>query len=118
MNDKAVENPVDDANKVSHIGGRLNTIVNKQLMIVEHTPIAEGELHYKVRDEIAMEVYGEEIVLSHEVMEAVNGDSADILRLPNLKVFKYLRKHYTQQSGKLTDAIFQRTSWEMVRPEV
>lgn len=81
-------------------------------------PIAEGELHYKVRDEIAMDVYGEEIILSHEVMEAVNGESAEILRLPNLKTFKYLRKHYTQQSGKLTDVVFQRTSWELVRPEV
>lgn len=81
-------------------------------------PIAEGELHYKVRDEIAMDVYGEEVTLSHEVMEAVNGDSAEILRLPNQKTFKYLRKHYTQQCGKLSDAVFQRTSWEMVRPEV
>ena len=81
-------------------------------------PIAEGELHYKVRDEIAMDVYGEEVTLSHEVMEAVNGESAEILRLPNQKTFKYLRKHYTQQSGKLTDAVFQRGSWEMVRPEV
>lgn len=81
-------------------------------------PIAEGELHYKVKDEIAMDVYGEEIILSHEVMEAVNGDSAEILRLPNLKTFKYLRKHYTQQSGKLTDVVFQRTSWELVRPEI
>jgi hypothetical protein len=75
-------------------------------------------MHYKVVDEIANEVYGEEINLSHEVMEAVNGESAEILRLPNLKTFKYLRKHYTQQSGKLSDAVFQRTSWEMVRPEV
>jgi hypothetical protein len=81
-------------------------------------PIAEGELHYKVKDEIAMDVYGEEIILSHEVMEAVNGESAEILRLPNLKTFKYLRKHYTQQSGKLTDVVFQRTSWELVRPEI
>ena len=81
-------------------------------------PIAEGELHYKVRDEITMDVYGEEVTLSHEVMEAVNGESAEILRLPNQKTFKYLRKHYTQQSGKLSDAVFQRTSWEMIRPEV
>ena len=82
-------------------------------------PIAEGEMHYKVMDDIAMDVYGEEIILSHEVMEAVNGEaSAEILRLPNLKTFKYLRKHYTQQSGKLTDQVFQRTSWEMVRPEI
>jgi hypothetical protein len=81
-------------------------------------PIAEGEMHYKVIDEVANEVYGEEIILSHEVMEAVNGESAEILRLPNLKTFTYLRKHYTQQSGKLSDAVFRRTSWEMVRPEI
>ena len=80
-------------------------------------PIAEGELHYKVRDEIS-DAYGEEIILSHEVMETVNGDSAEILRLPNLKTFRYLRKHYSQQSGKLPDQAFMRQSWEMVRPEV
>jgi len=82
-------------------------------------PIAEGEMHYKVIDEISSEVYGEEIVLSHEVMEAVHGEaSAEILRLPNLKTFKYLRKHYTQQSAKLSEIVFQRASWELVRPEV
>jgi len=80
-------------------------------------PIAEGEMHYKVRDNIA-DRYGEEIILSHEVMEAVNGDSAEILRLPNLKTFRYLRKHYHQQSAKLPDNCFQRQVWEMVRPEV
>jgi len=82
-------------------------------------PIAEGELHYQVVDDVASELYGEEINLSHEVMEAVNGEaSADILRLPNMKTFKYLRKHYAQQSSKLPDSVFQRTSWEMVLPEV
>lgn len=81
-------------------------------------PIAEGEMHYQVLDEIANDVYGEEIILSHEVMEAVNGESAEILRLPNQKTFKYLRKHYTQQSGKLSDRVFQRASWEMQRPEI
>mmetsp|Transcript_34567 Transcript_34567/g.81494 ORF Transcript_34567/g.81494 Transcript_34567/m.81494 type:complete len:629 (+) Transcript_34567:74-1960(+) len=80
-------------------------------------PIAEGEMHYKVRDNIA-DRYGEEIILSHEVMEAVNGESAEILRLPNLKTFRYLRKHYHQQSAKLPDNCFQRQAWEMVRPEV
>jgi len=80
-------------------------------------PIAEGEMHYKVRESIA-DRYGEEINLSHEVMEAVNGDSAEILRLPNLKTFRYLRKHYHQQSAKLPDNCFQRQAWEMVRPEV
>jgi len=80
-------------------------------------PIAEGEMHYKVRDNIA-DRYGEEIILSHEVMEAVNGESAEILRLPNLKTFRYLRKHYHQQSAKLPDNCFQRQAWEMMRPEV
>lgn len=81
-------------------------------------PIAEGELHYKVKDTISGEVHADEIILSHEVMEAVNGESAEILRLPNLKTFRYLRRHYTQQSGKLADIVFKRTSWEMVCPEV
>jgi len=80
-------------------------------------PIAEGEMHYKVGESIA-DRYGEEINLSHEVMEAVNGDSAEILRLPNLKTFRYLRKHYHQQSAKLPDSCFQRQAWELVRPEV
>ena len=81
-------------------------------------PIAEGELHYKVTDEVA-DVFGEEVILSHDVMEAVNGhDSAEILRLPNLKTFLYLRKHYNQQSEKLPQEVFQRNAWELVRPEV
>jgi hypothetical protein len=82
-------------------------------------PIAEGEMHYKVRDEIAESVYGEEIVLSHDVMEAVNGDvSAELLQLPNQKAFRYLRKHYAQQCNKLDDRVFQRAAWERVAPEV
>jgi hypothetical protein len=81
-------------------------------------PIAEGELHYRVKDTISSGVNADEIILSHEVMEAVNGESAEILRLPNLKTFCYLRRHYTQQSGKLADIVFRRTSWEMVCPEV
>lgn len=81
-------------------------------------PIAEGEMHYKVRDDIAEQVYGEEIVLSHEVMEAVNGASAEILTLPNLKAFRYLRKHYAQQCSKLDDRVFRRNCWERVAPEV
>ena len=82
-------------------------------------PIAEGEMHYKVLDELADQVYGEEIVLSHDVMEAVNGDiSAEILQLPNLKVFRYLRKHYAQQCSKLDDRVFRRNAWIRVAPEV
>jgi hypothetical protein len=81
-------------------------------------PIAEGELHYKVRDNVA-DAFGEEVILSHEVMEAVNGhDSAEIIRLPNLKTFGYLQKHYNQQSAKLPEEVFQRKAWEMIRPEV
>jgi hypothetical protein len=83
-------------------------------------PIAQGEMHYKVRDDIAESSYGEEIVLSHDVMEAVNGESAEILSLPNLKAFRYLRKHYAQQCAKLEggDRVFLRTSWERVLAEV
>jgi hypothetical protein len=83
-------------------------------------PIAEGEMHYKVLDPIAELVYdGEEITLSHEVMEAVNGsESAEILTLPNQKAFRYLRKHYAQQCAKLDDRVFRRDSWERVAPEV
>ena len=82
-------------------------------------PIAEGELHYKVMDDIAEQVYGEEIALSHDVLEASTGkSSADILTLPNRTVLKYLRKHYSQQCSKLEDRVFERASWERVAPEV
>ena len=81
-------------------------------------PVAEGELHYRVRDEVA-DAFGETVILSHEVMEAVHGhDSAAILKLPNLETFRYLRQHYTQQSSKLPDEVFQRPAWEMVLAEV
>ena len=82
-------------------------------------PIAEGELHYQVLPKLAMEAYGEDIVLSHDVMEAVNGvSSAEILKLPNQKTFRYLKKHYQQQSSKLPEIAFHRTSWEQVHPEI
>jgi hypothetical protein len=81
-------------------------------------PISDGEMHYKVRDDIAEQVYGEEIVLSHDVMEASTGASAEILTLPNRTVIRYLRKHYAQQCSKLDDRVFQRASWERVAPEV
>ena len=82
-------------------------------------PISEGEMHYKVRDEIAEQVYGEEIVLSHDVLEASTGvSSAEILTLPNRTVMRYLRKHYAQQCSKLDERVFQRASWERVAPEV
>jgi len=82
-------------------------------------PIAEGELHYQVLPKLAMEAYGEDIVLSHDVMEAINGvSSAEILKLPNQKTFRYLKKHYQQQSSKLPEIAFHRTSWEQVHPEI
>jgi hypothetical protein len=98
-------------------------------------PIAEGELHYRVKDGIVHPPNNnpnkdanhankpptqqhDPIILSHEVMEAVNGESTDILRLPNMKTFRYLQKHYTQQCSKLTEQVFERSSWELVRPEV
>ncbi|GAX20729.1 hypothetical protein FisN_7Hh039 [Fistulifera solaris] len=80
-------------------------------------PIEEGELHYKVRDSVAEAVYGEEIALSHEVMEA-STTSAEILSLPNRTVLQYLRQNYTQQCSKLDDRVFQRENWERVAPEV
>lgn len=80
-------------------------------------PIAGGELHYKVVDPIAEAVYGEEIPLSHEVMEA-STSSAEILALPNRVVLQYLRQNYAQQCSKLDDRVFQRENWERVAPEV
>ena len=50
---------------------------------------------------------------------AVNGEvSAEILRLPNQNLFDYLKRQYAQQSSKLSEEAFARSSWEMVRPEV
>lgn len=85
-------------------------------------PIEPDEMHYRVREEVAETCYGlgEEIVLSHDVMEAVNGvASAEILTLPNQKLFRYLKKHYAQQCNKLEGEIaFQRSSWVRVLAEV
>ncbi|KAL7434489.1 hypothetical protein ACHAXH_002330 [Discostella pseudostelligera] len=87
-------------------------------------PIAEGETHYRVKRSVAVfpastKDKQEEIALSHDVMEAVNGEvSAEILRLPNQKVFDYLRRQYSQQSSKLNDEVFARKNWELVMPEI
>lgn len=84
-------------------------------------------MHYRVKSSVsaypdgnrAKEGVVEEIALSHEVMEAVNGEvSAEILRLPNSKTFEYLQRQYTQQSSKLNEVVFNRTSWEMMMPEI
>jgi hypothetical protein len=88
-------------------------------------PIADGEMYYRVRDEVASFIpqrayYGiDEVILSYEVLETANGaQSAEILRLPSSKTFKYLQKHYTQQCSKLTLAVFDRNSWEKIMPEI
>ena len=61
----------------------------------------------------------DDIVLSHEVMLACNGEeSSEIVRLPNTRCFRYLRKHYAHQCSKCDDSVFHRSSWEMVKPEV
>jgi hypothetical protein len=78
-------------------------------------PIAYGEMHYKVLDQVADQVYGREIVLSHDIMQVVNGsDSAELLALPNQNTFRYLKKHYSLQCNKLDVCIFQRHCWERV----
>lgn len=90
-------------------------------------PIAEGEMHYRVKSTVNVvssnaadsSSIPEEICLSHEVMEVVNGKiSAEMLRLPNQKTFDYIRTQYSQQSAKLNAEVFDRTSWEMIFPEV
>lgn len=81
-------------------------------------PIADLECYYKIRSEIAEQDYGESIVLCQDIMEAANGSSSDMVQLPNLKAFQYLRKHYPQQSEKLPSSVFERSSWEVVLPEI
>ena len=78
-------------------------------------PIAEGELHYKVKEVLARQ-YGEDIILCHEVVKAANGRSAETLSMPNQKTFSYLRKYYTQQSERLPKDVFLRSSWKAVTP--
>lgn len=57
--------------------------------------------------------------LSFCAILAVNGEvSAEMLRLPNQNLFDYLKRQYSQQSSKLSEEVFVRSSWEMVRPEV
>ena len=101
-------------------------------------PIAAGEVHYRVRPDVLVKgklakklesKFGksdtaklspsDDIVLSHEVMLACNGEeSSEIVRLPNTRCFRYLRKHYAHQCSKCDDSVFHRSSWEMVKPEV
>lgn len=90
-------------------------------------PIAEGEMHYRVKSTVNVvatnpadsNTIPEEICLSHDVMEVVNGTvSAEILRLPNQKTFDYIRTQYSQQSAKLNAEVFDRKSWEMVMPMI
>lgn len=101
-------------------------------------PIASGEVHYRVRPDVLVKgklakklesKFGksdtaklspsDDIVLSHEVMLACNGEeSSEIVRLPNTRCFRYLKKHYSHQCSKCDDSVFHRSSWEMVKPEV
>lgn len=89
-----------------------------------------------------------EVVLSHEVMEAAHGGnggdvvnpstadedgakqrqasrnpaavmgSASLVRLPTRRAFRYLKRHYAQQCGKLEEEAFVRCNWERIMPEV
>ena len=102
-------------------------------------PISVGEVHYRVRTETVGRTKltdklesGDgakrgggansdipEVVLSHEVMLACNGEaSSEIIRLPNTRCFRYLKKHYPVQCSKLAGEVFDRAMWEMVLPEV
>ena len=88
-------------------------------------PIADGEMYYRVREDVATLIpqrayYGiDEVILSYEVLEIANGpQSAEILKLPSSKTFKYLQTHYIQQCSKLSTAVFDRNSWEKIMPEI
>ncbi len=88
-------------------------------------PIADGEMYYKVIDKISTKLRKHlrrlgihQIILSHEVMESVHGDSAEIVNLPTKKTFQYLQENYPQQCAKLNDRVFKRTNWEKIMPEV
>ena len=88
-------------------------------------PIADGEMYYKVSDKVTGKMSKQlrkagidEIILSHEVMEAAHGHSSEILSLPTKKTFRYLNEQYKQQCSKLSEKVFRRTSWEKIMPEV
>jgi len=80
-------------------------------------PVAEGEPHYRIKSECSG--HDDEIILSHEVIVAANGEvSASLLRRPNLKTFRYLQRHYHQQCSKLHKDAFNRKNWDVVLPEI
>lgn len=80
-------------------------------------PVAEGEPHYRIKSECSG--HDDDIILSHEVIIAANGEvSASLLRRPNLKTFRYLQKHYHQQCSKLCKDAFDRKHWDVVLPEI
>ena len=80
-------------------------------------PIGEDEPHYRIKD--ACNEYGEDINLSHDVVEVANGEeSAALLRRPNRVTFQYLQKCYPQQCGKLHKNVLDRKCWEPVLAEV
>lgn len=88
-------------------------------------PIADGEMYYKVLDKVTSKLKKQlrrsglnEIILSHEVMEAAHGCSSELINLPTRKTFRYLHEHYGQQCAKLNDRVFKRTNWQKVMPEV
>jgi hypothetical protein len=86
-------------------------------------PIGQDEVHYKITDHIAQQLYyGEEqILLSHDIMITSEGlESAELIALPNRSVLRYIRKQYVQQCHKLQndERIFQRKNWERISPEV
>lgn len=101
-------------------------------------PIASGEVHYRVRPDVLVKGKlanklesrfdksdkaqlspSDDIILSHEVMLACNGEeSSEIVRLPNTRCFRYLKRHYPHQCEILASAVFHRSSWEMAKPEV
>lgn len=88
-------------------------------------PIADGEVYYRVNNEVAKSLLPKfekaginEIILSHEIMEAVHGEDADTITLPFNSTFEYLQENYAQQCAKLSNNIFDRRSWEMVMPEI
>ena len=55
---------------------------------------------------ISQSMYGEEIALSHDMMEAATGkSSAEILALPNRIILNYIQKRHSQQCSIWEDRV-------------
>ncbi|MCP5077724.1 MAG: hypothetical protein GY951_06660, partial [Psychromonas sp.] len=97
VGDKAVENPIEDASLVNHLGGGLNTIVNNQLLVLDQEP-ALNTLHY-IDSPIAVTFNR---ILDNQQFEQVGQDFVTLINTAtDLPVDGYLSQQVTNEGSKL-----------------